>query len=373
MMAAIKQDKYGYYFVLSAGYHPDGRRRQIKRTGFRTKREAQAEMDLIKSELVNDDYIQPASTSLIEFINDYLEMKKLKLADSTKARYKREIKTHIQPYFQNIKIQNINLFTMQKFFNYLIEEKGLSRNTIEISRRILSGAFNKAVEAKMIKDSPMIGIELPKEEEHEFNVWDNNHINTFLGIADTRYAKYAKHYIDILIALMTGMRKGEVLGLTWDNVDFEKKTIFVDKILDEDNQIQFRTKTATSKRVITIPDLLVRHLKEHKIKQEKELKKHNCINENNLVICTLRGKPVYGCNLNRLLKSICERYNLPILRFHDLRHTHATTLIADEVHFKIVQKRLGHKKSKTTLDRYSHVLPEMQQVAADRLDQLFGD
>jgi integrase len=172
---------------------------------------------------------------------------------------------------------------------------------------------------------------------------------------------------------MTGMRKGEVLGLTWDNVDLEKKTIFVDKILDEDNQIQFRTKTSTSKRLVTIPELLVTHLRDHKIKQDKELKKHGCINENNLVICTLRGKPVYGCNLNRLLKSICEKYDLPYIRFHDLRHTHATTLIGDNVNFKIVQQRLGHKKSKTTLDTYSHVLPEMQKVAADKLDQLFGD
>ncbi|MFZ7945643.1 tyrosine-type recombinase/integrase [Neobacillus sp. 19] len=372
-MAAIKQDKYGYYFVLSAGYHPDGRRRQIKRTGFRTKREAQAEMDHVKSELVNDEYIQPSSTYLNDFIDEYLEMKKRSVEDSTMLRYRREVKSHIKPYFQNMKMQNLNPFLMQKFFNYLIEEKRFSRNTCEISRRILSGALSKAVELKIIKDTPMKGIELSKEKEYEFNVWNKEQINTFLDIADTQYVKYAKHYTTILLALMTGMRKGEVLALTWDNVDLEKKTIQIDKILDEKNKIQFRTKTSSSKRLITIPEILVKHLKEHKLKQEEELKKHKCINENNLVICTLRGKAVYSCNANRLLKSICEKFDLPQLRFHDLRHTHATTLIADDVNFKIVQQRLGHKKSKTTLDTYSHVLPEMQQVAADKLDQLFGD
>lgn len=372
-MAAIKQDKYGYYFVMSAGFHPDGRRRQIKRTGFRTKREAQAEMDRIKSELINDDFINPSSTYFNDFIDEYLDTKKLSVEESTISRYRREVHSHIKPYFEGMRMQNLNPFTMQKYFNHIIEDKGFSRSTCEISRRILSGALNKAVELKLIKDTPMKGIELPKEREYEFHVWDNNQINTFLGIADTSFAHYAKHYITILIALMTGMRKGEVLALTWDNVDLEKKAIFVDKILDENNQIQFRTKTSTSKRLVTIPELLVKHLTEHKLKQEKELKKHGCINEHNLVICTLRGKPVYGCNLNRLLKTICEKFDLPYIRFHDLRHSHATALIGDNVNFKIVQQRLGHKKSKTTLDTYSHVLPEMQKVAADKLDQLFGD
>ncbi|MEH7246441.1 tyrosine-type recombinase/integrase [Neobacillus niacini] len=372
-MAAIKQDKYGYYFIISAGFHLDGRRRQIKRTGFRTKREAQLEMDHIKSELIKDEYVNPSSTYLNDFIDEYFEMRKHNLEESTLSRYKRESNSHIKPYFQNIKIQNLNPSLIQKYFNYIIEEKGFSRSTCEISRRILSGVLNKAVERKLIKDTPLVGIELPKQDEYEFNVWNKEQINKFLKIGETTYAKYAKHYITILIALMTGLRKGEILALMWDNVDLDRKIIFVDKILDEDNQIQFRTKTATSKRSVTIPEILVKHLKEHKIKQDIELKKHNHKNENNLVICTLRGKPVYGCNLNRLLKNICEKYDLPYLRFHDLRHTHATTLIADDVHFKIVQKRLGHKKSKTTLDTYSHVLPEMQQIAADKLDHLFGD
>jgi integrase len=372
-MAAIKQDKYGYFFTISAGFHPDGRRRQVKRTGFRTKREAQLEMDRIKSELVNDQYVQPSSTYLNDFIDEYLEMKKRSLGETTLSRYKREVNSHIKPYFDNMKMQNLNPFIIQKYFNYIIEEKGFSRNTCQISRRILSGALSKAVELKLIKDTPMKGIELPIEEEYRFSVWDKSQINTFLNIRNDQYAKYAKHYITILIALMTGMRKGEILGLTWDNVDFDNKTIFVDKILDESHKIKFRTKTTQSKRIITLPEILVKELIIHKDKQEAELKKHGYPNENNLVICTLRGKPVIGCNLNRLLYSICEKYDLPRLRFHDLRHTHATTLIGDNVNFKIVQHRLGHKKSKTTLDTYSHVLPEMQKVASDKLDSLFSD
>lgn len=372
-MAAIKQNKYGYYFVISAGYHPDGRRRQIKRTGFRTKREAQAEMDRVKSELTNDEYVKPSSTYLNDFIDEYLEMKKHSIEESTANRYKRELNSHIKPYFNGMKIQNLNPFVMQKFFNYIIEEKGFSRNTCEISRRILSGALNKAVELKIIKDTPLKGIELPKEESYSFNVWGKEHINTFLAIRNTTYAKYSKHYITILIALMTGMRKGEILGLTWDCVDFEKKTIFVDKILDESQRVKFRTKTMRSKRSIAIPELLVKELRLHQASQIAELKKHGYANEHNLVICTLRGRPVYGCNLSRLLKSICEKYDLPMIRFHDLRHTHATTLIGDNVNFKIVQDRLGHSKSKTTLDTYSHVLPDMQKVASEKLDEMFCD
>jgi integrase len=126
----------------------------------------------------------------------------------------------------------------------------------------INGALNRAVELKVIKETPMKSLELPKAEEYEFNVWDKSQINIFLGIADTNYAKYAKHYITILIALMTGMRKGEILGLTWDNIDIERKIIFVDKILDEEHQIKFRTKTLASKRTITIPEVLVKHLVE---------------------------------------------------------------------------------------------------------------
>jgi integrase len=137
-MSAIKQNKYGYYFVMSAGFHPDGRRRQIKRTGFRTKREAQAEMDRIKSEVVNDEYVQPSSIYLNDFIDEYLDLKKRNVEDSTLSRYKREVNSHIKPFFQNLKMQNLNPFIMQKYFNYIVEEKGFSRNTCEISRRILT-------------------------------------------------------------------------------------------------------------------------------------------------------------------------------------------------------------------------------------------
>jgi integrase len=143
--------------------------------------------------------------------------------------------------------------------------------------------------------------------------------------------------------------------------------IFISQILESDgSKLSKKTKSKKFRQVL-IPDLLKYEL----IQYKKFQKNNSSCNPNNLVFCTTRGKIVVPNTLNDVLNSICAKYDLPRMKFHDLRHTHATMLLKENVNIKVIQERLGHSRASTTLDIYSHVLPSMQQSVTEKLNKLY--
>ncbi|WP_245618129.1 site-specific integrase [Domibacillus tundrae] len=210
----------------------------------------------------------------------------------------------------------------------------------------------------------------------KLRVWTADEMMLFLD-ASQRVLNLTRHFIGFSISAQTGMRMGEVLGLRWSDIDFEGKRIFIRQTLskiDEDSVYGFvdEGKTDAALRVVYVPDALLSNLRAHHehILRERAVLADEYL-QYDLVVCTKNGNWVHPNNFRRAFKVTVEQLGLPKIRLHDLRHTHATFLLANKVNPKIIQERLGHKNVTVTLNTYSHVLPSMQLEAAGTFDELF--
>ncbi len=189
-----------------------------------------------------------------------------------------------------------------------------------------------------------------------------------VAIAHTRI------YWPVLLALATGMRRGEILAVRWKNVDFERGTVRVVESLEQTKAgLRFKAPKNDRHRAITLPAFAVEELRRLKRQQAEELLMLGIRqNGETLVCCRADGQPLQPQSLTHQFTRLIGRIkDLPRLRFHDLRHSHATQLLGDGIHPKVAQERLGHASITTTLDLYSHVTDTMQVDAAERLDAAF--
>lgn len=188
------------------------------------------------------------------------------------------------------------------------------------------------------------------------------------------YANEDRLYIAFLLAVTTGIRRGELLGLRWKDIDMDAKTASIRKnlVLINNKPVLQEPKTNGSVRMITLPSMAINALKDHKQMQDQEkLQAGFAYQDHDLIIATSLGTPISPRNLLRSFKRILNKGNLPKIRFHDLRHTHATLMLKQGEHPKIVSERLGHSNTRITMDIYSHVLPNMQKEAVERFEKIF--
>lgn len=199
------------------------------------------------------------------------------------------------------------------------------------------------------------------------HVWDEEQVRLFL----TEAKRSSPHYCLYLMAILTGMRQGELLGLRWEDIDF---TLGVASVRQTFLRIGGRRifkepKSGTSQRTVALPEVLVSELS---TLRDRQIEGRRLLGETyedyGLVFCQPNGRPLHAHNIvRRDFRSIAERLGLPRIRFHDLRHSHATLLLKQGVHPKVVQERLGHSSPAFTMAIYSHVLPGIQEEAAQRL------
>jgi integrase len=363
----IKKDtKNGtYYFVISAGFTSDGKRRQIKRTGFKTQKEAKEKYLQIQNELSDEKFVDPSSVTFETFLDKWKKRKQTQIEESTYIRYERLCRLHILPALGKMKLQKINTITVQNLIDSLVAVNGFKRKSCLLVTTVVKDVFRTAIKEGLVKINPVQDIDLPKVNEVEMVIWDQDDMEVFLSIREKK--SRGKYYVAVLMALLTGMRKGEILGLSWDKIDFDNNIIHIQQILESDgSKISKKTKSKKFRQIL-IPDLLKHELILHK----KEQKRHTPSNPDNLVFCTYRGKRVIPNTLNDVLDSYCAKLDLPRMKFHDLRHTHATMLLKENVNIKVIQERLGHSKASITLDVYSHVLPSMQQSVTEKMNKMF--
>lgn len=269
------------------------------------------------------------------------------------------------------KLSDLSPIILQNFANELFKSGKLASGTIHKIFDVVKVSLNKAVKMKLIKENPCKFVDLPKIRRKEMQVWNLQQVNKFLNeINNIRSSD--QFFTAYLLAITTGMRQGEILGLRWKDIDFEKKLIFVKQILTHDGkELKNGTKTMSGTRTISIPVNVCVHLikAKEKVERNKRLLGGKYI-DNDLVVCTKKGSVIQPSNLLKTFKKDSVDIGLPVIRFHDLRHTHATMLIEQDINPKIIQERLGHSRIGITLDIYSHVLPSMQKQAADKLEEM---
>lgn len=370
-MSVIKT-KNGWAFRTSIKNPITGERKQPYRSGFKTKKEAQfAEVEFITT-FKSENYFNPSNEVMKTFINKWLNnVYKHEVQITTFERAQQVIKTHILPEFAEYEVSTIKTYDIQQFLSDK-SNSGLAQATVKIIKNVLSKAFQTAVDWELIKKNPTERVKVPSIVKKEKEVWTAEEAKVFLENCDQ-----LRWLVAFTLALHTGMRRGEILALKWKNVDLEQRTIKIKESLaytKEKGLIFKSAKTTNSVREIVIPPSLVDLLM--KIKEEqKEIKRRMgpSYNNNDLVICTEDGKPIYLRNLLRTFKRIIHRAGVKEITLHDLRHSNATLLMKQGINPKIVSERLGHANVGITLDIYSHTDLEMQKESVYALDRMLNN
>jgi integrase len=369
-----KNKKTGKFdFVFSAGKDPlTGKWKQIKRRGFETKKQAMEEMTKLKAEILENEFLDLTHMSYDRYMEEWFQERKSRLQESTFEIHSIFYRNVIKPKLGHLRLQQIAPIQIQKFVNDLVNDTSYSEHTIHLIFRIVSASLKKAKVLKLIKDNPSTGITLPKIRQKEIHVWSLEQVNFFISEAK-KIKRLTRCHIGFLISIFTGMRQGEVLGLRWKDINFDAQTIFVKQTLTQSAEIKAGAKNQASVRSIHIPNKLIDELRTYRkqLLQEKLLLGQS-YHDNDLVICTRDGKPMIPRNFRKEFYKVVEKVDLPKIRFHDLRHTHATILIQQNVNVKLISERLGHSDIETTLNTYSHVLPDMQKSVSDKLDKIIG-
>jgi integrase len=366
MAEPIKNAETGRWdFVFD--YYLHGKRKQIRRRGFRSKHEANEVLLQLQREVRDDEYVQQSKTTVSEFMKYWLEHIRILECEAT-SYYNNclYLKNHIAPGIGGVKLQELSAIKCQEFVKGM-HDSGFARNTIDRVCTLVKLALDKAIEYKLIKANNMRKVTLPKKTKKQMSIWTVDQVNQFLN-----FVKGRRYYCVYAIALLTGMRQGEILGLRWKDINFEKKVISVRQTLTHyGKDIKDSTKTTSGERSISISEQLIKILKEQHRKYIDFKDSAASLEDMDLVIYNLKdGSTVFPSNLTKSYMNDVKKSGLPHIRFHDLRHTHATMLLQQNIHVKVISERLGHSKIGVTLDVYSHVLPSMQQEAAEKLDEL---
>lgn len=370
MKGSVRKDGNSWLYEVTIKTDPiTNKRTRKKKRGFKTKREAEKALVALITTIDSGTYVEPSLMLFEEYLQEWFQTKQSQIGKQTAKNYESNIRHHIVPALGKYPLSKLNTLTIQKFINSLIDS-GLSSATIKKIYNVLNNSIQKAVNLDLIPKNIVTPVELPQVVRNELKVWNTEEVKRFLKVA-----KESRYYIAVHLAITTGVRQGELLALRWQDVDLERGTIHIRQTLSHDGkEFLSGTKTASGTRSISLLPKTISILKRHKTVSAKEkLKAGTDYTDNNLVICTCYGTVLTPRNLTRTFKGLIQKANVPIIRFHDLRHTHATSLLLEGIHTKIVAERLGHSRVSMTLDVYSHVLPNMQKEAAEKLNKaLFG-
>lgn len=306
------------------------------------------------------------------FLNSWLEdTVRRNVRERTYQRYHELVVLHILPTLGAVKVQKLMPQHLQKLYNQKLEE-GYAPQTVKHIHRVLHKALNDALKWSIVARNVADAVRAPRVARQELRVLNGEQAQQFLTAAkdDPLEALY-------VLALTTGAREGELLALKWDDFDLALGRMQIRRTITRLVNKGFTVsepKTAKSRRAVHLTALAIQALKRHRLRQnEARLAAGDAWDQQGWVFCNSVGRPIDAGNMiRRSFRPLLQKAGLPIIRFHDLRHSAASLLLSLDVHPKIVQELLGHSQISLTLDTYSHVLPSLQAEAVNRLGTLLS-
>ena len=376
-----KRGENSYRLRVSGGYTGDGKRITYKKTiQAKNKTEAQKELALFISEIETGQALSAKKMRLRDYaefwINNYAIPN---LSPKTYERYKSMLKARILPYLGNMYLDKIQPMQLMYLYQELSEctyirkneTHKLSSKTILEHHRLLHSMLQQAVYWQMIPYNPASRVRPPKARKPNINFYDD--VQT-IALIKALEGEELKFRVIILLTIFTGLRRGEVLGLEWQDIDFKNSSVTVRQASQYVSSIGIYTKdpkTETSNRIISIPESITKLLKEY---QRKQLKNRLLLGdkwiETNRLFVQSNGAPMHPDTITKWFRQFLEDKNLPHITFHGLRHTHATLLISQGLDVRTVSNRLGHAQTSTTLNIYAHAFAKMDREASEKLDNL---
>lgn len=376
-----KRGENSYRLRVSGGYTGEGKRIIYKRTvQAKNKTEAEKELALFISEIETGQALSAKKMRFRDYsdfwINNYAI---LNLSPKTYERYKSMLKSRILPYLGNMYLDKIQPMQLMYLYQELTESTytrknttyKLSSKTVLEHHRLLHSMFQQAVYWQMIAYNPASRVRPPKAKKPSINFYDDAQTIALIKALEGEELKFR---VIILLTIFTGLRRGEVLGLEWQDINFKNSSVSVRQASQYVSSIGIYTKdpkTETSNRVISIPESITKLLTEYKRKQlECKLRLGDKWIETNRLFIKWDGSPMHPDTITKWFRQFLEDKNLPHITFHGLRHTHATLLISQGLDVRTVSNRLGHAQTSTTLNIYAHSFAKMDKEASDKLDNL---
>lgn len=349
----------------------DGKRRHHNHTVKGSKKDAQRYLNGVLREIDMDTFVEPTSVTLNSYLTHWLESAtRSRVRPRTFNSYESLLERHVRPKLGNRRLSLLTPLEIQELYSGMLES-GLSARTVRYTHAVLSSALKQAVKWRMLAHNPATYVDLPRIKKTEMKAFSPEEAERFLeAAAKDRWTTLWE------VAITTGMRPGEYLALKWADVDLKAGNVKVRRALArrKDGGWEFdEPKTPQSRRTIPLPPSVVASLAAHKREQaEERLAQGPEYKNQDLVFATSTGTPLDQINLSRRhFKPILKAAGLSSeFRMYDLRHSCATLLLAAGENPKVVSERLGHASITLTLDTYSHVLPSMQQQAAERLESM---
>lgn len=368
---------YYRYYV-----YEDGKKKQIERRCGSTKREA---LEKLNEELynLNNGFERPKETVFKGYLETWLEdfVKPVKTVN-TYFSYKNSIDKYISPYLGNLKLCDVKPIHIEKFLNKMrntkqLNGKPLSSTTIQKHYLVLSASLHKAMKLQLINQNPCQFVDTPKRSKHTANILTVDEISLIYNKLNT--SKYEDYIfsLGLTLTIETGLRRGEMCGLQWCDINFDNKLLTCTNALIREENIYTisNLKTEGSYRQLPLSDNIIALLKEHKKIQLKNKIRHgefytnsNIFNdiEYDLIFTDENGKYIIPSRFLQRIKRLCKHCDIEKnICWHDLRHSNATLLLKLGVSMKVIQERLGHSIMQTTADTYAHVTKDMNVEATN--------
>jgi len=371
-----KRSKDSWTIVVDLGLKANGKRNQKWKSTKGTKKDAEALLARMLTELEDGVYIDAKKTSVSDYLDKWIASIKGSVSSTTYERYKQLCDKHLKPTIGNIALNKLQAIRISELYSDAMESGridgngGLSKQTVLHMHRVLKRALSQAVKWGLLSRNPCDAVDnIPKPSKKERLTFTTEETLSLLEQLGGNPL-----YLPVLIAVTTGMRRGEVLGLRWKDIDLDKKRLYIRQIVIETREYGLEVKqpkTDSSSRTIALPQIAIEAIKKYRVEQAE--------------LCLQLGKGLTpesmlfdefsGLNVpNRItvnFRSFIKAHGFKHVTFHDLRHTHATHLLEQNIHPKIVSERLGHSTIALTMNTYSHVMPTMQEEAANKVDELF--
>ena len=347
-----------------------GKRRNITEGTYRTKKDAERAEREALSRRDRGTLLDPSRTTVAELLDEWLRVKANDVTPQSHTDYEITCRRHLKPAFGGVLVQKLAADRVQAQYDAW-KAAGSSARQIRGCHLRLSQALDYAVSRHVAYTNVCRNTTPPRLASKKPDVWESAEVVRFIQIA-------AKDSLSPLwhLLVLEGLRRGEALGIRWKDVNWERGTAHIVQSVapDKTNRgapiILCRTKTRAASRTVKLTSETLALFKDHRKAQAARRLAATEWHDFDLIVCTSKGTPINPNNVSRSFEAIAKRADLRRIRVHDLRHTHATLLLKQGVPAKVVSERLGHASIAITLDTYSHVLPDMQDTAADAMSTM---
>jgi len=337
---------------------------------FNTQEEAATALNEMLYEQRRGKLVTGPRQTVEQYLEYWLEIHRAALKISTYAVYRRHLTNHLLPGLGHYQLQSLTIDQVQAFYAKK-QQEGLSPGTLRLLHAILLTAFKDAMKWRKLSFNVCENVTLPRMSKRDVNPLDQEEAKRLLTVA-----KGGSLECLLTLALVTGMRLGELLALRWSDINFDGELLQVCHTVDFIQGYGFvetEPKTESSKRILALPQVALNALKQQRATQlEARLKVGSAWQDQGLVFTNEHGSYLGRSWVHLTFKKLLKQANLPTMRFHDLRHSAATILLSKGVNAKVVQEILGHANISMTLGIYAHVLPAMQRDAMGGMDDVFG-